>query len=198
MIDLDFIEIGCCDHDTLLDTVSHDVKGILIEPIKVYLDRLPDYPNVIKLDVAISTDDTEGEVDVYYVPPEVIEANPHYHLTLKGCNSVGEMHSEQIMWRLQDKVKTLKVKLVSLPKLLEKYNVRGIKHLKVDIEGGDSLLLKHYITYLKSKTTEYYPHKITFETNRLTPSDLVDEVIALYSELGYKVQERGFNTILTF
>ena len=54
MIDLDFIEIGSCDHDTLLDGASEDVKGILIEPIKIYLDRLPNYPNVIKFDNQIN------------------------------------------------------------------------------------------------------------------------------------------------
>jgi FkbM family methyltransferase len=196
MIDFDFIEIGSSDHDTLLDGEDINVKGILIEPIKIYLDRLPNYPNVLKLNIAISPNNEEGFADIYYVPPEVIESNPNYHLTLKGCNSIGEMHSEQINWGLQEHVKTLKVKLVSLPKLLEEYQVRGIKHLKIDIEGGDSQLLINFINYLKQKTVEYYPNKITFETNRLTPQTEVNKVIDLYSKLGYVVRERDFNTVL--
>lgn len=197
MIDYDFIEIGSSDHDTLLDGADINVKGILIEPIKIYLDRLPNYPNVLKLNIAISPNNEEGDADIYYVPPEVIESNPHYHLTLKGCNSIGVMHSEQINWGLQEYVKTLKVKLVSFPKLLEEYKVRGIKHLKIDIEGGDSELLLNFLEYLNKKTKEYYPKKITFESNRLTPKDVVDKVVMLYQQLGYKVISRDFNTILS-
>lgn len=196
MIDMDFIEIGCCDYDTLLDTADAKAQGILVEPINVYLERLPDFENVRKVNVAISPDETDGEIDVYYVPPEIIESDSKYHLTLKGCNSIGEMHSEQVMWGLQNYVKTVKVKKISLPSLLEQYQVRGIKHLKIDIEGGDSQLLINFINYLTQKTVEYYPNKITFETNRLTPQTEVDKVIDLYSKLGYVVCERDFNTVL--
>lgn len=196
MIDLDFIEIGSCDHDTLLDIVDHNAFGILVEPIKIYLDRLPNFPNVIKLNVAVATDDTDGLVDIYYVPPEIIESDPQYHLTLKGCNSIGEIHPEHINWGLQDKVKTIKVKKMPLYKILEEYNVRRIKHLKVDIEGGDSQLLLNLFKYLKGKTEEYYPDKITFESNSLTPHEIVTSVIDTYSKLGYKLQQRDFNTVL--
>ena len=196
MWDIDFIEIGSCDHDTLLDNAEPSVSGICIEPVQMYLDRLPDYPNVKKLQIAISPDNTEGEVDLYYVPAEVIESDPHYHLTLKGCNSIGEIHSEHINWGLQDKVKTIKVKKVPLYKVLEEYNVRSIKHLKVDIEGGDSQLLLNLFEYLKDKPQDYYPHKITFESNRLTPAEVVTLVIDTYSKLGYKLQQRDFNTVL--
>jgi hypothetical protein len=196
MLDLDFIEIGSCDHDTLLDGADENVKGIIIEPIKLYLDRLPNYKNVIKLNIAISFDNTEGFVDIFYVPAKVIEADPKYNLTLKGCNSIGKIHKQHILWGLQDEVKVLKVEKLPLFKVLEHYNVRKIKHLKIDIEGGDSELLKNFINYLESKTLEYYPEKITFETNELTPEHTINEVINIYSEMNYVVLERGFNTIL--
>jgi FkbM family methyltransferase len=196
MINLDFVEIGSCDHDTLLDGADDKVKGIIIEPIKIYLDRLPNYLNVIKLNVAVSPNNAEGVVDIFYVPPEIIENDPHYHLTLKGCNSIGKIHEEHIRWGLQNHVKKLQVPLIPLHKILEEHQVCKIGHLKIDIEGGDSELLKNFINYLESKTLEYYPEKITFETNELTPEHTINEVINIYSKMNYVVLERGFNTIL--
>lgn len=196
MRDLHFIEIGTSDHDTLLDNASMEVSGICIEPIKMYLDRLPDYPNVIKLNVAVSVDSTEGEVDLYYIPADIIESNPEYHLTLKGCNSVGKMHLQHIKWGLQDKVKTIKIRTVPLVNILKEYNVRMITHLKIDIEGGDSQLLLTLYEYLKDKSSEYWPNMITFESNELTPAETVTSVIDTYSKLGYKLQQRDFNTVL--
>lgn len=196
MIDLDFVEIGSCDHDTLLDSATANTTGIVIEPIKIYLDRLPDLPGVTKLNIAISPDNITGEVDIYYVPPEIIESNPEYHLTLKGCNQIGGIHQQHVLWHLEQYVVSTKVKIVPLPAVLEQHGVRGIKHLKIDIEGGDSMLLKNFVSYLNTKSKDYYPEQITFETNKLTPVELVDEVIQIYQQLGYRVVDRDFNTIL--
>ena len=43
----DFIEIGTSDFDTLIEDASESTRGISIEPIKYYLDRLPNKENVI-------------------------------------------------------------------------------------------------------------------------------------------------------
>jgi FkbM family methyltransferase len=196
MIDLDFIEIGSSDHDTLLDGAPIDIKGIIIEPVKIYLDRLPNLPNVKKINVAISPDNKEEMVDVYYVPPEIIENNSKYHLTLKGCNRIGEMHKQHILWGMQEYVQSIKVPMVPLYKILKENNVKQIEHLKIDIEGGDSLLLLNFLEYLKNKTKEYYPKKITFETNELTDQNFVSFVIGEYNKLEYQMIERGDNTVL--
>lgn len=196
MIDLDFLEIGCCDFETLLETADPDAYGILVEPIKIYLDRLPDLKNVIKVNVAISPHGVSGEIDVYYVPPESIESNENLPSTLKGCNSINKIHPEHINWGVEGIVQVTKVKMLTLPELLEKYQVRGIKHLKIDIEGGDSKLLINFVKYLIHKPIEYYPKKITFETNVLTSKEEIEKVIRLYSKLGYIVVERDINTIM--
>ena len=67
---LDFIEIGTSDFQTLTQSCSPNEMGIAIEPIKYYLDRLPNKPNVIKINAAIVGDENLKEVDVYYVSDE--------------------------------------------------------------------------------------------------------------------------------
>ena len=37
----DFIEIGTCDCDTLIQECNNTTYGISIEPLKFYLDMLP-------------------------------------------------------------------------------------------------------------------------------------------------------------
>jgi hypothetical protein len=44
----DFIEIGTSDFDTLIETSDDKTVGLSIEPIKYYLDRLPERKNVKK------------------------------------------------------------------------------------------------------------------------------------------------------
>ena len=44
----DFIEIGTSDFDTLLETTTNKI-GISIEPLKYYLDSLPNNDKVIKV-----------------------------------------------------------------------------------------------------------------------------------------------------
>jgi hypothetical protein len=84
---LDYIEIGTSDFDTLVQKT--DLKGISIDPMSIYLGKLPNKDNNIKLNVAIS--DFNGECDVYYISPEDIEK---YNLPnwLRGCNSILQPH----------------------------------------------------------------------------------------------------------
>lgn len=85
---LDFIEIGTSDFDTEIQK-NNNKTGLSIEPIKYYLDRLPDKKNIKKINVAIS--DYNGNADVYYVTPENISK---YSLPcwVRGCNSINSYH----------------------------------------------------------------------------------------------------------
>jgi hypothetical protein len=86
---LDFLEIGTSDFNCEILYCNDDICGISIEPIKFYLDNLPNKTNVQKVNCAIS--DKNGEDFIYYILPEdIIEYNlPDY---LKGCNSLGIIH----------------------------------------------------------------------------------------------------------
>jgi hypothetical protein len=86
----DFIEIGTSDFDTLIETSNDDTIGISIEPIKHYLDRLPNKKNIIKVNAACS--DSNENLKIYYISVEDIQK---YNLPywVRGCNSVNKPHN---------------------------------------------------------------------------------------------------------
>jgi FkbM family methyltransferase len=196
MLDLDFIEIGTSDHDTLIQQASHNTKGISIEPLKEYLDKLPNKPNVKKINCAISFSEEECFVDLYYLPEKVIK---EYSLSwrLKGCNSIGDYHYQHKRKKLENKVAIVKIQAIPLSKILEDNNVRKIDFLKIDTEGADCLILKSLVNYLNKKPIEFWPKKIQFETNELTSEEIITETIDIYKKLGYLAEKLKNDTILT-
>ena len=72
MRDLDFLEIGTSDFDTCIEHASDTTKGISVEPIKFYIDRLPNPKNVKKVNAAISPTNSEKDSFMYYIPHETI------------------------------------------------------------------------------------------------------------------------------
>ena len=55
-LDLDFVEIGTSNFETLIQLASEDSKGLSVEGLKMYQDQLPDKPNVQKVNAAISSE----------------------------------------------------------------------------------------------------------------------------------------------
>lgn len=180
-VDLDFLEIGTSDFDTLVQSSKDDARGICVEPLSYYLDKLPNKKYVKKINCAISFDDTEGEIKIFYIPEDTIrtEKLPYW---LKGCNSVGDFHKHHTRLNLTHLVQVETARQIPISKLLEENMVRKIKHLKIDTEGGDCFILKNLFKYLLEKSKEYFPDQITFESNALTSADLVKETINLYKE----------------
>jgi FkbM family methyltransferase len=192
MINYDFVEVGTSDFDTLIELADDNVLGISIEPIQEYLDNLPNKQNVIKVNAAISIDGTSNDTHIYYIPPKIIEENG-YHLWMRGCNKIGEYHPRQINHPnikndLTKFVKCIDVKQITISQLYEKYNIHHIKYLKIDTEGYDCNILQYWLEYLKTKDSSFYPSKIMFETNTLTPKEYVMQTIEDYINIGYSVE----------
>jgi hypothetical protein len=190
MIDYDFVEIGTSDFDTIVEVCSDDEIGLCVEPIKEYLDNLPTKKNVKKINCAISFDNTEKDIEIFYIPVEVLQEHK-LPLGLRGCNRINEYHPHHITRGITHLVQTYKIKQISISKLLIENRVRGIKHLKIDTEGGDCYILKNLISYLENKDKECYPKKITFETNLLTKKELIEETILLLETKGYKIKSKN-------
>ena len=196
-IDYDFIEIGTSDFDTLIQK-STDEVGISIEPIKYYLDRLPDKENVKKIHCAVSFDDVEKDGQIYYVKDQDIISNglPDW---IRGCNSLNKYHYQHELLNIKELVNIENVKEIPISKILIDNNVRGIKQLKIDTEGGDCFILKNLKRYLKTKSNIFYPKEIIFESNELSDPNLVNSTIKEYEELGYKLRySDGYNTCMDF
>jgi len=186
----DFIEIGTSDFDTLIQRANDSTVGISIEPINYYLNRLPNPPNVTKLNCAVSLDGNSGRDKIFYIPDEVIREHklPHW---IRGCNSMSDYHYQHKKRKLQDLVVTEEVDTIPIGDILEKHKVHSLEFLKVDTEGSDCYILQSLIPVLKDRSQVFWPKKIQFETNILSTKSLIDETINLYIHLGYSVSRKG-------
>ncbi len=195
-----FIEIGTSDFDTLIQTCAEDAVGLSIDPILVYLQRLPAKPHVMRVLAAISH--LDGFVDAYHVPPKIIEicSLPDW---MRGCNCIGMPHPTasrvlntiglnpaQVFHKAQ-------VPVFSMKTLLSMYDVGSCDYLKIDTEGHDVIILKNYVEALKEKMST--PAKrICFESNELTPTEAVDDIIKELESVGYVLESRAGNTYLNY
>lgn len=195
-MNLDFLEIGTCDYDTEIEACSDSAIGISIEPVKYYLDKLPTKPNVIKINGAISLDGTKGEIDVFYVPPNLVESN-NLEWYIRGCNSVGKYHDYHISKNITHLVVKERVPLIPIADLFDQYSITSINLLKIDTEGADCRILNQLWDYLDGKPSTQYPEKVIFETNLHTSEEEILKTVERSCGLGYTSQRLDMNTILT-
>ena len=196
MIDIDFLEIGTSNFDTLIQSANDDTIGFSVEPIRHYLDQLPNKKQCRKINCAIAVDDKVGDIQIYYIPEHVIIEN-NLNEALKGCNSVNDYHPAHVRLELTKYVQIDTVQQIPISTFLTQHNIRNIKYLKIDIEGYDADVMLYLYNYLKDKSTIFYPNIIKFETNYLTPVTKVNNIIKLYTDKGYIVSNVYNNTILT-
>ena len=182
----DFIEIGTSDFDTLIETSTDETVGISIEPIKYYIDRLPNKQNVIKVQAALSTED--GDVDVYYIDDWKIEEN-NLPWWVRGSNSINNPHPfaiKELGEELYNSLVTIeKVPTISWKTLINTYGVESIGYLKIDTEGHDHVILRDFLDYCKEYSFPI-PNKITLEYHDGVSNKV--EIDKLVSELsGYQI-----------
>lgn len=191
-----FVEIGTCDFQSLIQTASDSDLGISVEPIAHYLDRLPSKPRVKKLNLAISPSNQLETLLMYYVPELEIQRHclPDW---LRGCNSLGGYHFQHTALNITHLVQTQEVRSVPIAVLFRENQVTELEYLKLDTEGSDSDILVHFYDYLTSDGYSKPPVQIEFETNSLTPEHRVQEVLDLYAGLGYRVVQRGHETVIS-
>mgnify|MGYP001218954434 CR=1 FL=1 len=206
---LDFIEIGTSDFQTLTQSCSPNEMGIAIEPIKYYLDRLPNKPNVIKINAAIVGDENLKEVDVYYVSDEN-QAKHNLGNWLRGCNRVGEPHDLHLQYchpsifhsypahsiipaehSPRNLVKEGLVDIIKAPcytfrYLVETYGFDYVEFIKTDTEGMDSIIINNILDYYEISKMEL-PKKIVFESNAHTRKQDTDNLADRLRKLGYNV-----------
>lgn len=191
----DFIEIGTSDFDTLIEEADNNTKGISIEPLKFYLDRLPSKANVVKYQAAVS--DLDGSMDIYYIEEEKIKEHklPWW---VRGSNSVGRPHPftvQEIGEELYNKLVTIdKVPTVSWKTLIKEFKIKKIKYLKVDTEGYDTVILNAYLDACE-KNPDLYAEKIKFECHDGV-SNIEDIRKLLLRFKSYHVEIRGTDIIL--
>ena len=209
----DFIEIGTCDFKTEIQNCGEDSVGLSVDPLKLYLDRLPDKKNVKKINCAISNQ--HGEMDIYYVPPAIIKK---YKLPtwLKGCSCVGRIHpsisgetkdSTHVVATIvkkhllknnlkpHDIIERQKTKIITPQTLIEQNGVKSIGFLKTDTEGFDIKIIRAFLNLFKTRP-ELIPEKIEFESNDMYSDQEVLDLIKEIEKLNFEVLETGHSTTL--
>ncbi len=186
MTDYKYIEIGTCDFSTLMKKYPDD-KGLSVEPIKKYLDNLPNYDNNTKVNVAISN--TNGLVKFYKLKDEYIDNPDKVPKHDRGMSSL-EIANNSTK-RLQGRARKERFELVEVPamtveKLLSDYNITSVEHFKVDTEGFDCEIIKQLLE------TSLRPQHIKFEIGHSKQED-VTMIKNLLIESGYNITKEGWD-----
>jgi sulfotransferase len=183
----DFIEIGTANFDTFIEKVDNTLRGISVEPLACYLDKLPNRDNVIKVNAALS--DTDGNTNIYYINPTIIEK---YNLPgfISGSNSINQPHQftiDVIGEELYNKLVTInQIPTITWNTLINTYNVQGIGYLKIDTEGHDHIILKEYLKVCDANPN-LLAHTIECEYDKLISNIEELDKVLLEFEKYYKV-----------
>lgn len=188
----DFIEIGTSNFDTLIEGATSEI-GLSVEPIKFYLDDLPNKQNVTKVNCAISNFD--GIVEVYYVDPTDINKYGLHHYW-KGCNSIITPHLTALAAlkekNLEHLMKKTTVEAVTWKTLTQRYQVTSVQYLKIDTEGHDCYIINDML----DSGCSILPNKLLFEFNILTARELLDKTLNKLVSFGYEVLDIGDDVVL--
>ena len=180
-----FIEIGVCDFDTLEPLANNGWDGIFVEPIKHYLDKLPRKENIHYENSCILPKKLIPEnklADIIYWDPEFIKSQGKVNEWMKGVSNT-DMNRNTFRsnegWKSGERV--TKVNALTLDELIDKYNVKEIDYIKIDIEGRDFEIIQDYSFKVK-------PRLIKMESKFLKERGFPEEMIKyFFEEKGYIV-----------
>jgi len=189
----DFVDIGTSDFDTCLDSLSNSSersKFLLVEPLKFYLDKLPDSPNVYKENAAVSN--VSGTSVINFLPPDIIK---RYRLAwwLRGCSRIDERHplvDEELSKKklpLQ-MVEKIKCNVITFDDLCHKYEIESIGSLKIDTEGHEEYILPDVLEKVKSG---FRISKIKYENQMYIGNyDLLNKIAESFIDIGYELVKK--------
>jgi FkbM family methyltransferase len=196
----DFIEIGTSNFETLIENAGTRDVGLSIEPVKIYLDQLPSKGGVKKVNCAVSNEDRLGVM--YYIPPDKIKELFGFdkYSYLQGCNSLDKPHPAQLKaiktFNLPaSTIETYQIDVISFKTLVKRYEISGIKLLKIDAEGHDATILEGYMDAC-SEDKRLFAGEIIFEINPLSDKGHCNELINKYIQHGYKASGSWGNVSL--
>lgn len=190
-----FIEIGTADFDTLSEKCSDHHFGLCVEPLEVYLNRVPKRPNVKKICCAIIPESQffHGKTfEIFYIDENDIRKQK-LNLDLKGCNSVGYLHDFHLNYKGINLlklgiVKKKLIKGITLKMLLKENEVTSINLLKTDTEGLDADIISDLIDYYERKEIDFLPKSIVFETYHSKQKD-IETLVRKLENLGFTLEK---------
>jgi FkbM family methyltransferase len=194
-----FVDIGTSDFQTSVEKLVDHPNAVilLVEPLKFYLDKLPESENIIKANLAVS--DKNGVADIFFLSEEDID---HYEFIqcVRGCNKIGKPHVS-IEYELDRKglpqslIKKESIEIVTFRELCYRYNIESINYLKVDTEGHEEFIIPGVLEQIK---TGLVIKEIQFENQEhLGNKKLLDSLALEFVELGYTLTHKDADIVLT-
>jgi FkbM family methyltransferase len=160
-----YIEIGSCYFNTLTHlSTSLGWNGTIVEPIKKFIDKLPQLNNVQYLNYAIDTE--RGTRDMYLFQDEIAEDDQDFH----GMSSLYHNHGDK-QYRLQ-------VNTITYKDLLYLTGYKELELLKIDTEGHDLIILKEAL-----RQGNPIPQRIIVEHKHVDANEMLEVLL----HFGYDV-----------
>lgn len=191
-----FVDIGTAFFDTSVELYP-DEPGILVEPVKKYLDLVPTSSNVIKANYAISDYDGDGSLtisktdfDRYYTKQELIDIfynkdsssnELFWKLAFSGCSKLNEKHSIFLEHK-NIELEVVNTKVVSFHSFCDLYDITSIEYFNIDTEGHETVILPQVLERILEK--KLVANKIKFEYNMFSDKALLDKIIDKYVNSG--------------
>tara|TARA_Y100001934_G_C12351785_1_gene775791 strand:+ start:152 stop:751 length:600 start_codon:yes stop_codon:yes gene_type:complete len=191
----DFIEIGTSNFETIASEGHEGLAGICVEPVKHYLNQIPERTNIKKLNAAIVENFSEKKTFIHYIPEEVIDERkmPEW---MKGCNSIQAPHPHHE--RYLDLVEKDEVDVYSFSQLVDMFNIENAEFIKVDTEGCDIGIAISILKEVKKTNKKFFPKTIRFEASPFdfSPYNYTYEIVGLAKEIGYNLSFHDRDGIL--
>lgn len=125
-----FIEIGTCDFDTLNFLSDVGWRGVMVEPVKKYLNNIPQKPNIHYLNYAV---DWECGTRTMYLVNDSTVNDDHDYAGMSSFYKGNPNLTEEII-----------VNTITFEKIFSLCNITEIDILKIDAEGYDLEILKMF------------------------------------------------------
>jgi hypothetical protein len=205
-LDLDFVELGTSDYDLLTaQTGAEQLKGVSVEPVSYYLNKLPTHKNLKKVRAAIVSEynDEARSTKMFFVSTELLVMHPDWPEWVRGCNSVGKPHSSAVSFLYSQgydpmlHILSEDVDLISIHDLLKEVGGCRVGFLKMDVEGFDPALLIAYARYL-AQYPSCYADRVQVEFNEQSGRRLQVRALRYIAMFGYSESHLTGDDIILF
>jgi hypothetical protein len=128
-----FVEIGTSNFNTLRHLCDKGWRGIMVEPIEIALNKIPDHDNLTKVNGAI---DKDFNIRTLTKLKDKFWDDPNIDRDYLGMASLYP-NSELNHSFYKDMIEEIEVGCVTFEFLMEQLGITEVDYLKIDTEGLD-------------------------------------------------------------
>jgi len=186
----EFVDIGTSYFATSIDKFGLNSIGILVEPIKKYLDIIPNSKTIIKANYAISDSNRKGSMSVpicenknlkYLTEEEILKISNTYDISLGGSSI---LNGTEVIINVPSEI--IECDIITFYELCKIYEIKKINQLKIDTEGHDHIILQQVYKMVKNKKLDI--DTIIFELSLISnEEELIKVTDKFLKELNYSI-----------